>query len=175
MTEKVNLKVENLENTHPECIPVLNRLFMDFGIKPLHPKKTMEYWSVIAEGKKRFLLSEPVLSVDESGRKLRAVFFVTRKLKSKKTELFRFTEIFEGLDKTERTTSIQECIDRFLVEKTEYRAPISVLCLGKMEENGQVYTGCFMYNVPSIKNSLPIVSAKKIPGLPQVKKMKNHK
>lgn len=171
---QVVLKIENLENTNPECIPVLNRLFHNFGIKPLHPKKTMEYWSVMAEGKKHFLLNEPILAIDESGNQLRAVFFVTRKLKGKKTELFRFTELFEGLHTTEKTTTIKEAVERFILEKTEYKAPISVLCLGKMEEEGKQYSGCFIYNVPRVKSSIPVVSAEKVPGL-EVKKIEKLK
>ena len=140
------LEIKNLGKGNKECVPLLKRMFLDLGIKPIDPNKEMEFWSV--ESSTDSLLNDPVLSKDELGNELRAVYFITRKQKSKKTELFRFTELFSALEKTEANTTIQELIDYFLTEKSEYIAPIAVVCLGKINEDNWEYSGCFLYNIP---------------------------
>ena len=166
---EVTLKIEKLEDTHAECIPVLNKLFLASGIKSLNSRKQREYWSVTAEGD-HCLLNEPILSIDELGNELRAIFFITRKLKGKHTELFRFTELFSALKKDEANVSIQEAIDYFLQEKNEYIAPIAVLSLGKIEEDGKIYSGCFLYKV-SIRCEPPETIVPE-PTIKQVKKIR---
>lgn len=144
------LKIQNLQDgKHAHCVALLEDMFTKFGIKQLDPNKPMQYWVVKHKNPKVSLLSEPVLSVDEEGNQLRAVFFVTRKKKAKKLNLFRFTKLFPALHETEREVSITEAIERFIDEKTDYIPPVMVVLLGKISEGGKLYAGGFLYEVPS--------------------------
>ncbi|HMS90988.1 MAG TPA: hypothetical protein PKC87_02115, partial [Candidatus Absconditabacterales bacterium] len=80
----------------------------------------------------------------------RAMFFVTRKQKNKKPKLFRFTELFDALHTIEKDVAITEVIEIFATERPEYIRPISVVCLGRIEEDGILYSGCFLINVPPV-------------------------
>ncbi len=130
------------------CIKLLDKMFVDFGIRPLDAQKKMEYWAV--KSLEISLLAEPVLAIDEFGNELRAMFFVTRKQKNKKPKLFRFTEIFDSLHTIEKDVAITEVIEIFATERPEYIRPISVVCLGRIEEDGILYSGCFLINVPPV-------------------------
>lgn len=130
------------------CIKLLDKMFVDFGIRPLDAQKKMEYWTV--KSPEISLLDDSVLSVDELGNELRAIFFVTRKQKNKKPKLFRFTELFDALHTIEKDVAITEVIEIFASERPEYIRPISVVCLGSIEEDGILYSGCFLINIPPV-------------------------
>lgn len=140
------LKIKKLESG--PCINLLNQMFKKFGIKPLDPKKKMPYWVVKLENEERCLLQTPILSVDEDGNVLQAVFFTTRKKTEKHLKLFRFTELYSSLHLIEKDVTIEEAIDRFVEEMTDYIKPVTVVLLGKIFENGELYTGGFLYKVP---------------------------
>lgn len=142
------LKIKNVGEKSSECISLLEKMFMDRGTRPLDPEKKMKFWSM--ESSENSLLGEPVLSMDEAGNELRAVFFVTRKEKCKKTELFRFTELFDALPTIEKDIAITEVLEIFAEERREYLRPTSVVCLGSVEEEGIRYQGCFLLNVPLV-------------------------
>jgi hypothetical protein len=141
------VEIKKLEDV--TCIGLLERMFVDFGIKHLDPAKKMEYWAVMSS--EESLLNEPILSEDEEGNKIQAVFFVTRKKNCKKLQLFRFTEIFPALHLHEKDEAMMSAIELFMETKKEYIRPVNVVSLGKMSEGGIVYAGAFLYNVPPVE------------------------
>jgi hypothetical protein len=175
MTEESKLKVENLRDANGKCIPLLERWFIYSGKRLYDPK--MEYWSVKVTSDYP-LLNESVLSTDEAGNELRAMFFVTHKekpqkrallfltdlmeslsnieedipikKKCKKTELFLLADLFESLSMIEKDISILEVLEIFSEEKPQYARPSLVVCLGALEEEGILYKGCFLFNIPPI-------------------------
>ncbi len=141
------VKISKLGFDHAECIQLLDKMFRAQGIRPKDPDKKMSYW-VVSDDQEQSLLDESILSVDESGNELRAVYFVTRRKTGKKLRIFRFTELYPELHRTEKDVRINEAIERFMEEKTDHIRPVAVVLLGKMEENGQLYAGGFVYKVP---------------------------
>jgi len=141
------LEIKSLGKEHDRCINMLDGMFKKFGIKPLDTNKPMPYWSVKSKNSEVSLLNDPILSVDEHGNELRAVFFVTRQKRAKKLKLFRFTELFAALNKTENDVTIAEAIECFIEEKADYIPPVAVVCLGKILEDGELYAGGFLYEV----------------------------
>ena len=141
------LKIKNLGKKHDQCVGILETMFTKFGIKPLDPDSPMQYWIVESDDPKNSLLDTMVLTEDEQKNQLRAVFFVTRKKTCKKLKLFRFTELFPALHVNEHEVTINEAIETFILEKTDYIPPVLVVCLGKLQVNDELYAGGFLYEV----------------------------
>lgn len=140
------IEIKKLENA--TCIELLDGMFTNFGIAPLNPLKKMLYWAVTEEA----LLDTPILSKDEEGNEVRTVFFITRKRKkNSKLEILRLTEVFVSLHETEKDTSIQEALEMFLESQEKYMRPVAVISLGTLSEDGEKYSGAFLYNISPVE------------------------
>ncbi|MFA7717667.1 MAG: hypothetical protein WC875_03045 [Candidatus Absconditabacterales bacterium] len=141
----------NKHKTHRNCIPLLEKIFLRFGLKPLNSSKKWTFWCVKSISKEISLLDEPILSMDEKRNEVKAMFFITRRRKAKKLQLFRIEDLFNSFPTFEKDVTIKEAIEKFLDEKKELIPPIAVVCLGKINEDGKEYTGAFLYHVPADK------------------------
>lgn len=141
-------KITSLSEKHIQCVPLLEGMFKKFGILPLDSNSPMPYWAVESK-KPKSLLDKTILTNDGAGNELRAVFFIVRKKGSKSLKLFRITELFPDLHKTEAGVTISEALELFVQTKTDFFRPIMVVNLGKLMMNDILYAGGFLYEVPA--------------------------
>lgn len=152
------MKITEIETgEHSECIVLVQKMFGKIGKNGIRLSTAMRYWKVEESKKTPHIMDEPILSIDEEGNNMQAVYFITRKIKNEILELFRLTELFDALHTCEKDMTMQEAFNRFIEEKKEYIRPIAVVCIGRMygktkKSSKNLYAGIFLYKVPSLSD-----------------------
>ncbi len=142
-------KITNLSEKHSQCVPLLEGMFKKFGILPVNPDRQMLYWAVESKNPKS-LLDKTILTKDDAENELRAIFFIVRKKGRKTLKLFRITELFPDLHKTEAGVTISEALEIFIQTKTDFFRPIMVVSLERLIMDDVYYAGGFLYDIPRL-------------------------
>ncbi len=148
------LEIKNLRDTkHADCVQLLEKMLKKNGKIPVDFQKEIQWWTVRSEDRNVSLLNDPVLSTDEEGNELEAIFFISRRKNAQHLKLFGFESVV-GSHKKKKELTIAYAIERFIEEMPEYIPPMMVVLLGKISEEGKLYTGGFLYNIPPYEKDI---------------------